>query len=85
QRLTSAHAVLGDGTVLSGGKAAPEVALRLRGGQVLKPMAGVSPRLIDFAYQSISSNRSLFGRLLSDKALANAGELIASRTATNLR
>jgi predicted DCC family thiol-disulfide oxidoreductase YuxK len=63
-RMASAHVVLGDGRVLSGGAAAPEVLEALPGGRLLAAIARRMPRTTDRLYRAVAGNRTRIGQLI---------------------
>jgi len=78
-RLESAHAVDAEGTVFSGGDAAPVIATKLRGGQAAAPLLTLSPALTRAAYRAVATNRQSVGKLVPASSRARADQLLESR------
>lgn len=79
-RLQSAHAVLADGTLLSGGAAAPSVLRLLPGGGLPAAVLARFPAATDRAYRFVAEHRAGFGRL----ARADPGAEVRRRRAGSL-
>ena len=83
QRLATAHAVDAAGRRTSGGDALAPVAAVLPGGAPLAALARRAPALARAGYRAVAGRRSVFGRLVSDRARARADERIAQRSASS--
>jgi predicted DCC family thiol-disulfide oxidoreductase YuxK len=83
QQLGSAHAVDAGGARTSGGDAIAPIAAVLPGGAPLAALARRAPALARLGYGAIAGNRSLLGRLVSDRAKVRADERIAQRSASS--
>jgi predicted DCC family thiol-disulfide oxidoreductase YuxK len=80
-RLASAHAVDADGRRTSGGDAFAPVAAVLPGGAPVAALARRAPALARAAYRAVAGRRSLFGRLVTERAKARADARIGQRSA----
>ncbi|MBA2763784.1 MAG: DUF393 domain-containing protein [Thermoleophilaceae bacterium] len=78
-RARSAHVVMPDGQVLSGGSAVPALAARLPGAVPIRALARVAPRLVDVAYRTIAANRMRISRLVPAGAKRRADLRLAER------
>lgn len=78
-RTRSAHVVLPDGQVLSGGAGVPALAARVPGAAPIGALARVAPRLVDFAYRTIATNRMRISRLVPAEAKRRADLRLAER------
>jgi predicted DCC family thiol-disulfide oxidoreductase YuxK len=81
QRMRSWHLVDADGKRHSGGAAfAPLIRLLPRGAR-LAAVAERFPRLVAAGYEAVASRRSLFSRLVPERAKGRAETLLARRAA----
>jgi predicted DCC family thiol-disulfide oxidoreductase YuxK len=83
QRLASAHAIDAAGRRTSGGDALATVAAVLPGGAPLAALGRRAPSLARLGYRAVAGRRTLFGRLVSERAKARADERIAQRSASS--
>ena len=83
QRLASAHAIDGAGRRSSGGDAFGTIAAALPGGAPVAALARRAPGLMRATYDAIAARRSVFGKLIGDRAKARADERIAQRSASS--
>jgi predicted DCC family thiol-disulfide oxidoreductase YuxK len=82
ERMASAHLVLEDGTVLSGGRGAARVAELLPGGAPLAFVAGaLGDEAVDRAYRAVADRRTTFGRFVRPGWKQWADSVIARRRA----
>jgi predicted DCC family thiol-disulfide oxidoreductase YuxK len=72
RRFASAHLVLPDGRVYSGGDAVAPLLAELPGGGPLSALAGLVPGVWRTGYDAIAARRGIFGRRLSRDAVARA-------------
>lgn len=79
RRMASFHLVTVDGTVLSGGDAAPLLLRLLPGGFVLAGLTTGLPGATRSAYRLVAGHRTWWGRAVSESARARARERIARR------
>lgn len=79
-RMRSAHLVLPDGSVRSGGAAVPDLVALLPAGRSLAAAARRAPSLIDRAYRLVADNRDRLGPLVPAAAKARADARIAERS-----
>ncbi len=78
-RTRSAHVVLPDGQVLSGGSGVRALAARVPGAAPIGVLARVAPRLVDLAYRAIATNRMRISRLVPADAKRSADLRLADR------
>jgi predicted DCC family thiol-disulfide oxidoreductase YuxK len=78
-RMASWHLVDGEGTVRSAGAAFPGLFRLLPGGAPLAALAERAPRATDRAYRWVASNRSRWGKLVTDGAKRRADQRIERR------
>jgi predicted DCC family thiol-disulfide oxidoreductase YuxK len=83
RRLASAHAVDAAGRRTSGGDAVAPIAAVLPGGAPLAALARRVPGLMRWGYDAVAARRSLFGKLVSDRAKARADARIVQRSASS--
>jgi predicted DCC family thiol-disulfide oxidoreductase YuxK len=83
RRLESAHAIDADGRRASGGDAVAPIAAVLPGGPPVAALARRAPALMRLGYGAVAGRRSLFGRLVTDRAKARADARIAQRSASS--
>jgi predicted DCC family thiol-disulfide oxidoreductase YuxK len=82
ERMASAHVVLEDGTVRSGGAAAGPVAALLPGGAPLARAARLlGDSFMDRAYRAVADRRGALGRLVRPRCRRWADGVIARRRA----
>ncbi len=79
RRLASWHLVDADGTVLSGGTAAPALLRLLPRGQAPAALVARLPRLTQASYEQVVQRRGTLGRPVTAAAKARADALIAER------
>jgi predicted DCC family thiol-disulfide oxidoreductase YuxK len=79
ERMASWHLVGPDGVVRSGAAAAAPLLRLLPGGRVPARSAELAPGVVEWTYGRVVDLRGELGRLLSDRAIARADRLIASR------
>ena len=85
-QLSSAHTVAADGSILSGGDAAPAIASAIRlVGRPMAAFAGLSPPLTRRAYRFVAENRTTLGRLVSGRRREEADRLLAARSRPKCR
>jgi predicted DCC family thiol-disulfide oxidoreductase YuxK len=80
EQMTSWHLVDRDGRVSSAGAAFAPLFRLLPGGAAFAAAAARFPRGIDRAYRWVASNRSRWGKLVTNGAKRRADRRIASRT-----
>jgi len=79
-RLESAHALLPDGRILSGGAAFDHVAAQLPAGAPLAALARAFPGAADHGYRSVAGRRSAIGPRVPRGWIAWGDRVIASRS-----
>ena len=79
ERMRSWHLVAPDGRTALAGAAAAPLARLLPGGRGPAALLGLSPSLVERAYECIARHRSSLSRPLSRGAIRRADELIAAR------
>jgi predicted DCC family thiol-disulfide oxidoreductase YuxK len=79
KRMASWHLVDAEGEVRSAGAGFPQLLRLLPGGSPLAAAAARAPRLTERGYRWVAGHRSLFGRLISDRAKQRADRRIAER------
>lgn len=80
QRLATAHAVDAEGRRASDGDALAPIAAVLPGGAPLAALGRRAPGVVRLGYHAVAGRRSLFGKLVSERAKARADARIAKRT-----
>lgn len=78
-RMASWHLLNRDGTVRSAGAAFPGLLRLLPGGRPLAALAARTPRATERAYRWVARHRSVWGRLVTERAKRRADERIAER------
>jgi predicted DCC family thiol-disulfide oxidoreductase YuxK len=79
RRMASWHLVDAEGEVRSAGAGFPQLLRLLPGGSPLAAATARTPRLTERGYRWVAGHRSLFGRLISDRAKRRADSRIAER------
>jgi predicted DCC family thiol-disulfide oxidoreductase YuxK len=79
RRMASWHLVGADGELHSAGAGFPPLLRLLPGGAPLAAVAAKAPWLTERGYLWVAGHRSLFGRLVSDRAKRRADRRIAAR------
>ncbi len=78
-RLKSAHAVLEDGTVISGGDGAAVVFDQVRFGRPAALLARAAPWAVRFGYRQVADNRSKISKLVPASRKAAADRALEAR------
>jgi predicted DCC family thiol-disulfide oxidoreductase YuxK len=80
ERYSSWHLVEGGGAVRSAGAGFEPLLRLLPGGSPLSALAGRFPSATERAYRTVSGNRGIFGKLVTDGAKRRADQRIAERS-----
>jgi predicted DCC family thiol-disulfide oxidoreductase YuxK len=79
ERAASWHLAAPDGRRWSAGYAAPPLLRLLPGGRLPAFALGAAPELTDRVYRWVADHRSVFSKLIPERAKARADRLISSR------
>ncbi len=80
QRMASWHLAAPDGRRWSAGYAAPPLLRLLPGGRLAAAVLGAAPMFTDRAYRWVADHRSVFSKLIPERAKRRADERIATRS-----